>query len=162
MRVSRAFRTAADLSGDWRISLWSTLSGNALSSALGSTTATSRSSTTAATTATTTTASPATTSPATTAQPTPGGYQPTNAVPASSAQKYIWAHVIMGNTYPYTYNMWMDDIRLASANGIDGFMLNLGPDSWQPARVQDAYNAARDSGTGFKVGPTHLDKADRR
>jgi glucan endo-1,3-alpha-glucosidase len=58
----------------------------------------------------------------------------------------------MGNTYPYNYNTWQSDIALASANGVDGFILNLGPDSWQPARVADAYNAAQNSGKGFKVG----------
>lgn len=47
----------------------------------------------------------------------------------------------------------MKDIRLASASGIDGFALNLGPDWWQPDRIRDAYNAAAASGTGFKVCP---------
>lgn len=141
-------------SGDWRISLWTTLSGQALSSALGQTTSSSLtiSSTVSATV-------PAST-PA--AQPTPAGYQPTNAVPSSSSQKYIWAHVILGNTYPYSYTTWMDDVRMASASGIDGFVLNLGSDSWQPARVQDAYNAARDSGTGFKVRRAKSSHADLR
>lgn len=141
-------------SGAWRISLWTTLSGQALASALGQTTS---SSLTTSSTVLATTAAP---SPA--AQPTAAGYQPTNAVPASSSQKYIWAHVIMGNTYPYSYNTWMNDVRMASASGIDGFVLNLGSDSWQPARVQDAYNAARDSGTGFKVRQAKSSRADPR
>ena len=33
----------------------------------------------------------------------------------------------------------------------DGFALNIGSDSWQPARVQDAYTAAQQSGTNFKM-----------
>jgi glucan endo-1,3-alpha-glucosidase len=86
----------------------------------------------------------------------PGAYQPTNPVPADGDAKYVWAHHIIGNTYPYTYDTWMADIKLASASGIDGFMLNIGTDSWQPARVADAYNAAANSGTGFKVS-SHCD-----
>lgn len=122
--------------GDWRISFFSTLSGSALSSAFGTTTSTSSS--TAASTAT----------PA----PTQGGgsYTPTTNIPGSGT-KYVWAHFIVGNAYPYTYDTWMKDIRLASANGIDGFALNFGPDGWQPDRIRDAYNAAAASGTGFKV-----------
>lgn len=33
----------------------------------------------------------------------------------------------------------------------DGFALNVGRDDWQPARVADAYQAARDSGRNFKL-----------
>jgi hypothetical protein len=33
----------------------------------------------------------------------------------------------------------------------DAFALNVGIDSWQPARVADAYAAAESSGTGFKL-----------
>jgi len=51
---------------------------------------------------------------------------------------------------------------LAHANGIDGFILNMGPDSWQPARIADAYNAALSSGTGFKVSIYIVDLADTR
>ncbi|KAB5588576.1 Glucan endo-1,3-alpha-glucosidase agn1 [Ceratobasidium theobromae] len=66
-------------------------------------------------------------------------------------EKFVVAHVIVGNTYPYTHNTWMTDIKLAHANGIDAFALNVGPTPWQKDRVTDAYNAARDSGTGFKM-----------
>lgn len=45
---------------------------------------------------------------------------------------------------------WADDIRIASANGIDGFALNMGRDSWEPARVADAYAAAEAAGN-FKM-----------
>ena len=109
------------------------------------------------TTSAATTASPSattitsTTTTATTNTNTATSYQPTNAVPGSSSTKYVWAHHMVGNTYPYGYNDWMSDIKLAAANGIDGFVLNIGYDSWQPARVADAYNAAANSGTGFKV-----------
>lgn len=131
--------------GGWRISLYSILSGNALSSVLAQATTTTTTTTKAATTTTTTQAG------ATTTAASSGSYTPTINIPGSGT-KYVWAHFIVGNAYPYTYSMWMSDIQQASASGIDGFVLNLGTDSWQPARIQDAYNAARDSGTGFKVG----------
>lgn len=120
--------------GDWRISFFSTLTGSALSSAFGP-----------ATTVTTTAA--ATTTPT---APQTGSYTPTIPIPGSGT-KFVWAHFILGNAYPYTYDTWMKDIRLASASGIDGFALNLGPDYWQPDRIRDAYNAAAASGTGFKA-----------
>ncbi|KAH9936318.1 glycoside hydrolase [Fomitopsis serialis] len=41
--------------------------------------------------------------------------------------KLVVAHVIVGNTYPYTIDNWTSDIQLASDNGIDGFALNVGP-----------------------------------
>lgn len=121
--------------GDWRISFYSTLSGTALTSAFGT-----------GTTTTTTTAA--------TSTPTPGSgsFTPTTPIPGSGT-KYVWAHFIVGNAYPYTYDTWMNDVRLASASGIDGFVLNLGPDYWQPDRIRDAYNAAAASNTGFKVRP---------
>ena len=124
--------------GDWKISFYSTLTGSALSSAFG---------TGSATTATTTVATTAATATPTSGS---GSFTPTLPIPGSGA-KYVWAHFIVGNSYPYSYNTWMNDIRLASASGIDGFALNLGPDGWQPDRIRDAYNAAAASNTGFKV-----------
>ena len=53
-------------------------------------------------------------------------------------QKYVVAHHMVGNTYPYTLSDWADDIAQAHAAGIDGFALNMGSDEWQPARVADA------------------------
>ncbi|KZT55640.1 glycoside hydrolase family 71 protein [Calocera cornea HHB12733] len=59
-----------------------------------------------------------------------------------NGQKYVVAHFMVGNTYPYAQSDWANDIALAQANGIDGFALNYGSDSWQPARLSDAYAAA--------------------
>lgn len=56
----------------------------------------------------------------------------------SSQQKYVVAHHMVGNTFPYTIDDWKADISLAKSNGIDGFALNLGSEDWQSARVQDA------------------------
>ncbi|KZT12051.1 glycoside hydrolase family 71 protein [Laetiporus sulphureus 93-53] len=68
-----------------------------------------------------------------------------------ASSKLVVAHHIVGNTYPYTQADWLADINLAHESGLDGFALNVGPDSWQPARVADAYQAAENSGTGFKL-----------
>ena len=56
----------------------------------------------------------------------------------SGSQKFVFAHHMVGNTYPYTVDDWTSDITLAHASGIDGFALNMGSDSWEPARVADA------------------------
>ncbi|GBE84927.1 glycoside hydrolase family 71 protein [Sparassis latifolia] len=72
-------------------------------------------------------------------------------VPRQSTPKYVVAHHMVGNTYPYTVTDWANDIALASASGLDGFALNVGSDVWQSARVADAYQAAANSGTGFKL-----------
>ncbi|KAL5638379.1 hypothetical protein ACGC1H_005156 [Rhizoctonia solani] len=69
----------------------------------------------------------------------------------TSGEKFVVAHHMVGNTFPYTPNDWMSDVKLAHANGIDAFALNVGTDSWQKDRVRDAFDAARDSGTGFKM-----------
>ncbi|KAI0310822.1 glycoside hydrolase family 71 protein [Amylostereum chailletii] len=58
---------------------------------------------------------------------------------------------MVGNTFPYTIDNWKSDISLAHTNGIDGFALNIGNDDWQKDRVNDAYEAARQSGTDFKL-----------
>ncbi|GLB38313.1 putative glycosyl hydrolase family 71 [Lyophyllum shimeji] len=69
----------------------------------------------------------------------------------NSSSKYVVAHHMVGNTYPYTVQDWADDITLAHASGIDGFALNIGKDSWQPDRISDAYEAASRSGLDFKL-----------
>lgn len=68
---------------------------------------------------------------------------------SSTSQKFVVAHHMVGNTYPYKIADWKADIELASAKGFDGFALNVGRDDWQPSRVTDAYAAAK--GTNFKL-----------
>ncbi|KAG2359484.1 glycoside hydrolase [Suillus spraguei] len=58
---------------------------------------------------------------------------------------------MIGNSYPYTVDNWLSDILLAHSSGIDGFALNVGVDSWQPSQVANAYQAALQSETGFKL-----------
>ncbi|WVF67574.1 hypothetical protein IAT40_002332 [Kwoniella sp. CBS 6097] len=71
------------------------------------------------------------------------------AVPKATGTKQLYAHHMVGNTYSYTQATWADDISQAQAAGIDGFALNYGSDSWQPARLSDAYTAA--AAKGFKM-----------
>ncbi|KAJ3709955.1 glycoside hydrolase [Lentinula raphanica] len=68
-----------------------------------------------------------------------------------TSNKYVVAHHMVGNTFPYTSQDWLNDIKLAHASGIDGFALNMGSDDWQPARVADAYAAAQNSSLDFKM-----------
>ncbi|KAF8645175.1 hypothetical protein AX16_008002 [Volvariella volvacea WC 439] len=72
-------------------------------------------------------------------------------IPQDDRQRYVVAHHMAGNTYPYTIDDWAEDILLASANGIDGFALNVGPEEWQVDRVADAFEAARTLDTDFKL-----------
>lgn len=69
----------------------------------------------------------------------------------SNTGKVIIAHVIVGNTYSYTKQQWIDEIKMASAQGIDAFALDFGYDSWQAGQMDSAYDAAVSSGTGFKM-----------
>ena len=62
----------------------------------------------------------------------------TSPTPVNTTPKYVVAHHMVGNTYPYTSNDWLEDIIQAHGAGIDGFALNMGTDVWQPARVADA------------------------
>ena len=56
----------------------------------------------------------------------------------SSRPKKITAHVIIGNVYNYTEDTWESDINLAQEIGVDAFALNMGTDSWQVDRIEDA------------------------
>jgi hypothetical protein len=66
----------------------------------------------------------------------PGDAQ--NTTSTTTGTKYVVAHHMVGNTFPYTLQDWMDDIKLAHSKSIDAFALNMGIDEWQPARVNDA------------------------
>ncbi|EJD03163.1 glycoside hydrolase family 71 protein [Fomitiporia mediterranea MF3/22] len=68
-----------------------------------------------------------------------------------SNQKYVFAHHMVGNTAPYTVEDWKQDIQLANASGIDAFALNIGSDSWQSDQVKNAYTAAQQLGSNFKM-----------
>ncbi|KAF9479532.1 glycoside hydrolase family 71 protein [Pholiota conissans] len=70
-------------------------------------------------------------------------------LPRGNAPKLVFAHFMVGNTFPYNVDNWKKDMQLASSKGIDAFALNMGRDDWQPSRVADAYRAA--SGSNFKL-----------
>lgn len=70
--------------------------------------------------------------------------------------KLVVAHFMVGNTFPYvracgclcssfkshshsyTLQDWTDDINLATASGLDGFALNVGPDDFQATQTSNA------------------------
>ncbi|KAK8865867.1 hypothetical protein IAR55_001015 [Kwoniella newhampshirensis] len=110
--------------------------GGTTTKAAATTAATATAATTVATVATTTAAGTTATAAATT-------------VPQSSDRHEVWAHHMVGNTYPYGASDWANDMSAASAAGIDGFALNMGSDYWQTARIADAYNVA--SRKAFKL-----------
>jgi len=99
--------------------------------------------TVSATSTTPTSSSSSTSPPAPTLSNSPTttdrGPQPSQPpVDTDGSRKYVVAHHMVGNTFPYKLQDWADDITLAHASGIDGFALNMGTDDWQPARVADA------------------------
>ncbi|KAJ4468794.1 glycoside hydrolase [Lentinula aciculospora] len=63
--------------------------------------------------------------------------------------KYVFMHHIVGNTYEYTFDSWVNDFKQIQAKDIDAVALNIGRDSWQSARVRDAYSAA--AAVGIRV-----------
>ncbi|KAJ7772013.1 glycoside hydrolase [Mycena maculata] len=66
-----------------------------------------------------------------------------------SSAKQVFAHFMVGNTYPYTIDDWAADIEEASAHNIDGFALNVGKEDWQQDRVALCFEAAARSSTPF-------------
>ncbi|KAF8600771.1 hypothetical protein BDV93DRAFT_559074 [Ceratobasidium sp. AG-I] len=63
----------------------------------------------------------------------------------------VFAHVIVGNAYNYTIEQWTSNIELVSSKAIDVFSLNVRSDSWQPERVKQAYDAAQEAASDFKL-----------
>ncbi|KIK69013.1 glycoside hydrolase family 71 protein [Collybiopsis luxurians FD-317 M1] len=57
---------------------------------------------------------------------------------------------MVGNTFPYTAQMWLEDIELAHSNNIDGFALNVGKEPWQVDRVADCFAAASRTAVPFR------------
>ena len=68
----------------------------------------------------------------------PFSHRRTTAKRDSGNPKFVVAHHMVGNTYPYTPQDWATDITAAHAAGIDGFALNIGTDDWQPTQVANA------------------------
>ncbi|KAI0354941.1 glycoside hydrolase [Trametes cingulata] len=69
----------------------------------------------------------------------------------SGVPKIVVAHHIVGLTAAFTVDDWTSDIQLAQANGIDGFALNVGNDPFTNQQAQNAYQAAEQLNSGFKL-----------
>ncbi|KAI0661905.1 glycoside hydrolase [Cubamyces menziesii] len=80
-----------------------------------------------------------------------------NAAPVKTARqssgvpKVVVAHHIVGLTAAFTVDDWTSDIQLAQANGIDGFALNVGNDPFTNQQAQNAYQAAEQLNSNFKL-----------
>ncbi|RDL36853.1 uncharacterized protein BP5553_06205 [Venustampulla echinocandica] len=71
---------------------------------------------------------------------------------AVSAQKSVFAHIVVGNTAAHSVTTWGTDISLAQAAGIDAFVLNIGlGDTNTPGQVANAFSAAEAAGSTFKL-----------
>lgn len=69
-----------------------------------------------------------------------------------SAQKYVFAHVVVGDTAAHTQGTWTTDITLAQSAAIDAFILNIGyGDSNVPTQVANAFAAAEAAGGSIKL-----------
>ncbi|KAI0916454.1 hypothetical protein AcV5_002948 [Taiwanofungus camphoratus] len=72
-------------------------------------------------------------------------------VDATAHTPKVFSHFIVGNTYNYTVSTWANDIAIAHSKGIDAFALNVGADYWEPSQVANAYSAAAQLNTTFKL-----------
>ncbi|WVW85518.1 hypothetical protein I302_107556 [Kwoniella bestiolae CBS 10118] len=137
--------------GFWYLNIYSSSGTISVSSAVTSTTSTSTTSKASSVSTTSKSSSTSTTATSTTsAGPVASSAIGAPSPPAATGTKQLFAHHMVGNTYSYSQSTWADDISQAYAAGIDGFALNYGGDSWQPARLSDAYAAATAQGK-FKM-----------
>ena len=67
------------------------------------------------------------------------------------AQRYVFAHVVLGDTYAHTQATWQNDITLAHDAGIDAFALNIGYPDIFANQVSNAFAAAEALNNGFKL-----------
>lgn len=69
-----------------------------------------------------------------------------------SAQKLVFAHVVVGDTAAHNQSTWENDITLAADAGIDAFALNGGyPDTNVPTQIANAFAACESLNKGFKL-----------
>jgi hypothetical protein len=74
------------------------------------------------------------------------------AIAKAYASKYVFAHVVVGDTSAHTQGTWEQDILLAAEVGIDAFALNMGyPDPNIPIQVTNAFNALDALNLDFKL-----------
>ena len=66
--------------------------------------------------------------------------------------KFVFAHIVVGDTAAHTQDTWKNDITLARDAGIDAFALNIAyPDSNIPTQVANAFAAAEALDHRFKL-----------
>ncbi|PBP16772.1 glycosyl hydrolase family 71 protein [Diplocarpon rosae] len=69
-----------------------------------------------------------------------------------AAQRYAFAHVVVGNSAAHTQETWAQDITLARNVGFDAFVLNIAyPDANIAPQVAHAFAAAEAAGADFKL-----------
>jgi hypothetical protein len=70
----------------------------------------------------------------------------------ASAQKYLFAHVVVGNAAAHTQSAWEGNIILTKNAGLDSSALNCGcPESNILTQVANAFAAAEALGSNFKL-----------
>ncbi|KAF5340761.1 hypothetical protein D9611_007495 [Ephemerocybe angulata] len=139
--------TATEASSSTSSSSSSSSSSSTTESSSSTTSSTTNPASTSTSTPTTLSSTSSSSSSTTTTQDPPKQTDP----PADGSKKLVVAHHMVGNTFPYKKQDWLDDIVLAHESGIDGFSLNTGKDAWEPARIADAYQAALESKLDFKL-----------
>src|ERR1700761_848569 len=69
-----------------------------------------------------------------------------------SAQKFVFIHVVVGDTAAHTQTDWVNDINLAKDTGADAFALNIANgDPNVPTQVANAFAAAEQLQNAFKL-----------
>lgn len=67
-------------------------------------------------------------------------------LPSLAYAKFVFAHVVVGDTASHKQATWLNDITLATKAGIDAFALNIGyPDPNTPVQVANAFAAAEEA-----------------
>lgn len=61
---------------------------------------------------------------------------------ASPEKRYVFAHVVQGNSQFYQADDWQEDMELAKQSGIDAFAMNIGRDITNEKQLPLAYDVA--------------------
>ncbi|OCF56454.1 hypothetical protein L486_06398 [Kwoniella mangroviensis CBS 10435] len=72
---------------------------------------------------------------------------------ASSSERYVFAHFMVGFVNSYTQDDWDRDVALAVSKGIDGFALNCDGQDANAQQLQYAFTAASSSNFKLFISP---------
>ncbi|WVQ63891.1 uncharacterized protein L199_002047 [Kwoniella botswanensis] len=72
---------------------------------------------------------------------------------ASSSERYVFAHFMVGFVNSYTQDDWNRDVALALSKGIDGFALNCDGQDTNAQQLQFAFTAASSSNFKLFISP---------